>query len=910
MKTLFRIVTGALCVLVLASLSFASVLSVQEKAKLHPQFQTVLVQTHPELGLVDAGIPLPAATAAGTGAAVYDAIVSVKDPSLVRLVGVTPLSTYPGFVTTRVTADQMIALAQLDGVTYLDPGSMNYPSNDIGTVETGATLVQGGYARGVPYKGAGAIVVIYDTGIDWKHLDFRSPSDPTKSRILAIWDQTLTPIAGETSPAGMGYGVEYTQAQINAELGGSPPGFVREADINGHGTHVAGTAAGNGLALNGKFAGMAPLADIIVVKGGNTGFSETNMINGLSYAMAKAVAVDKPAVVNYSIGGHSGPHDGSRAYEVAIQTEVNSASGHAVVVSAGNDGGTLMHVAGSAGATTTLTFTVPAYTANAGTGNDGFSFDLWFQGNPTVSATVTSPNGATATAANGVTASGSSTVDGTISLSNLSSYTANGHRYLQLIVTDASSVPASGNWNLVITNGGAAVPYDGWLWARTVGATSVTLGGADVNKTVSMPATSDGAITVGAYVTRWGWPSYIGANYVYGGTDRTSNIASFSSIGPTADGRQKPDIAGPGQGIASSLSSTSDTTGGLNVWVLPGQKHIIEQGTSMSAPHVTGAVALLLGAFPSTSALEIKSLLTSTANTDAFTGAVPNATWGYGKFDILRAMAKKISSSAVVTRTVFSYDGTSANATATLAGPVKYAVRFSPNVSGQLTGLTIMLTTENNRPVRGTGNVACEIFTNSGGVPGTKIGNTVLSPVQLMSSGTANYVQMLGAGVNVVSGTDYHAVVSMPSVSDTIILRSENVATGTRSSTFNGSTWAGVLTNHRIRAIVTTQSGLNSVGGMPELPLAYELGQNYPNPFNPSTRISYSLGESGPVTLRVFDILGRDIATLVNAPQNAGSYQIMWDGRDAAHRPVSSGVYFYRLESGSFTKTNKMVMLK
>jgi hypothetical protein len=64
------------------------------------------------------------------------------------------------------------------------------------------------------------------------------------------------------------------------------------------------------------------------------------------------------------------------------------------------------------------------------------------------------------------------------------------------------------------------------------------------------------------------------------------------------------------------------------------------------------------------------------------------------------------------------------------------------------------------------------------------------------------------------------------------------------------------------------------------------------------------------VTLEVFDILGREIATLVNEPQGAGSYQIVWNGRNSLNLPVTSGVYFYRLRSGGFSKTNAMVLLK
>jgi hypothetical protein len=85
----------------------------------------------------------------------------------------------------------------------------------------------------------------------------------------------------------------------------------------------------------------------------------------------------------------------------------------------------------------------------------------------------------------------------------------------------------------------------------------------------------------------------------------------------------------------------------------------------------------------------------------------------------------------------------------------------------------------------------------------------------------------------------------------------------------------------------------------------YALIQNYPNPFNPSTQIAYSIKETGFVSLKVFDILGREVASLVNEEQNAGVHTVQFN---ASH--FSSGIYFYRLESGSFVQTNKMMLLK
>ncbi len=657
---------------------------------------------------------------------------------------------------------------------------------------------------------------------------------------------------------------------------------------------------------------MAPDADIIIVRGGDGSFYENQMIDGLTYASIKANAFGKPVVVNWSIGGQVGPHDGTRAYETAINSFVAN-PGRVVAVAAGNDGGSLIHIGGTAGATTTFTFTVPSYTPSAGSGTNQFLFDLWLNSNTTVSVSAASPDGYTASAAysaSGASGDGNNNADGLFTVYTIPSFTSNGAWNVQFYVRDNGvNYPKAGTWTLTVTNPGSAVRYDGWLALRTVGTGTVSLTNGDANETVSMPGTSAGAITAAAYVTKWSWPVYTNLQYVYNGTDRTGNIATFSAVGPTRDGRTKPDIAAPGQGIASALSTFSDTTGLASI-IYPGQKHFVDQGTSMATPHITGASALILGAYPTTSAASIKTLFTGGAVADAFTGTVPNTTWGYGKLDALEAMAKKISSSAVVTRSQYGYDGTSGNALLTLTGTAKFAVRISPAATGQLTGITLNVTTPNNNPIQGTGNIIVEAYTNSLGLPGTKIGSSVLVPLTHLNAGTPNYIQMLGAGVNVTSGVDFHVVVSIANPAETLLIRTENVSTGTRSSTFAGS-WTAVSTNHRIRAIVTTAAGLTSVqSGNAGVPVVFDLEQNYPNPFNPTTRIGYTVGERGMVTLDVFDLLGRSVATLVNEVQPAGSYQIVWNGRNSANMPVTSGVYFYRLRSGGFSKTARMVLLK
>ncbi|RPI62554.1 MAG: T9SS C-terminal target domain-containing protein [Ignavibacteriales bacterium] len=88
-------------------------------------------------------------------------------------------------------------------------------------------------------------------------------------------------------------------------------------------------------------------------------------------------------------------------------------------------------------------------------------------------------------------------------------------------------------------------------------------------------------------------------------------------------------------------------------------------------------------------------------------------------------------------------------------------------------------------------------------------------------------------------------------------------------------------------------------------PVTYSLDQNYPNPFNPSTKIKYSLPVSGCVSLKVYDILGKEVTMLVNEEKTIGTYELNWNPTN-----LPSGVYFYRLQAGSFVQTRKMILLK
>ena len=94
------------------------------------------------------------------------------------------------------------------------------------------------------------------------------------------------------------------------------------------------------------------------------------------------------------------------------------------------------------------------------------------------------------------------------------------------------------------------------------------------------------------------------------------------------------------------------------------------------------------------------------------------------------------------------------------------------------------------------------------------------------------------------------------------------------------------------------------------LPVIYSLHQNFPNPFNPITTLRYDLPSDVFVTLTIFDMLGREVAQLINTAQKAGFKSIKWDATDSMGRPVSAGVYLYQIQAGEFVQTKKMVLLK
>ncbi len=532
-------------------------------------------------------------------------------------------------------------------VIAMQISSFSQPSMDVSHIEVGADQVHAGVGLPGPHTGLGVVVGVLDSGIDWKHPDFDWADG--SSRIQWLWDMSGT----SGAPAGYTYGTEYTKAQI--DVGNSAA--VDGDGGGGHGTHVAGTAAGSGIA-NNAYVGVAPESDIVFVKGvraanSGGGFADTDVIDGCAYIFSKADQLNQPAVINLSLGGHFGPHDGTSLYEQALDNLTGP--GKIIVAAAGNEGGSLVHA---------------GYAAQAGTGYNDALETVWvFNGSNTITATdIWYPssgnisfgvawydaygqliNYTTPVAPGGkvdsVLAGDYYNTYGLVSIDATTvSDPNNGHRRVLVIIdSDQNTLPTTQVfWSLYSFGSGT---FDAWL--ITGGNFTQDDGGffraGNSISTVGIPSTATKVVSVGSYVTKGQWQDLNGNTQQQlnnAGIDVTiGDISWFSSRGPTRDGRTSPDISAPGEAILSALSS--DLTIGVGVQatnILFGGNYQKQQGTSMASPHVAGTVGLMLENNPNLTYDDVVGILSSTAYTDGWTGTVPNNTFGDGKLDALAAV--------------------------------------------------------------------------------------------------------------------------------------------------------------------------------------------------------------------------------------------------------------------------------
>jgi subtilisin family serine protease len=543
-----------------------------------------------------------------------------------------------GIATARVTPYDLLRAGLHPGIHRIERGGMMTINLNSSRFFTRVELVHDADVLNTPFKGNGSIIGIIDTGIDFFHPDFRDPDDQTKSRILSIWDVRLSPRTDESRPVGFDYGVEYSRDDIERELRGETQNAVRSIDRNGHGTHVAGIAGGNGVQSSGTFRGMAPEAEFIIVAFTDARFFASEVIDAMNYIFSRAQQLGRPAVVNLSIGGHGGSHDGTAGHEQVITNHANR-MGRAIIVASGNSGEDDIHFGESVspGEQSEFTLQIPTYNPDLINYDDYVFKMIWYESTDVFEVTITSPNGYQVSAQSGDSVL-VATLDGAIEIDTFDDYrNPIGARVFVIdIHTSAAFIsPVSGEWKINVRNvstrsGGK---FNSWIASSSiVGPTQMrpTLSpNSGRNFTVSMPGTANGALTVGAFTSRGQWTSRDGRTWHFPAAV-VGDLASFSGGGPTRDGRQKPDIVAPGQIIGSAQARDASFQAAL---LLPDTGYVLLQGTSMATPHLAGIVALIFEANPNLTGNQIIDIIQNSGRSDSYTGFTPNNSWGYGKAD-------------------------------------------------------------------------------------------------------------------------------------------------------------------------------------------------------------------------------------------------------------------------------------
>jgi subtilisin family serine protease len=474
-------------------------------------------------------------------------------------------------------------------------------------------------------RGDKAVIGVIDSGVDILHQSFLG--DDAKPRILAIWDQRDASTDKTPAKRDPSFTQDYGRLYLHPELIAFADNEFPETDVpsrlrdpsetHGHGTHVASIAAGRAVE-NGPAAGMAPEARLVVVipnmltTPGNPpslGYSVSH-VDALSFlrrvAEGRTAVLGEalPMAVNVSLGMNAGAHDGTSALETAFDQVSNGGSdpGFVIIKSAGNEFGYDGHVR--------IRLLEGAVQHIRWTTDSSFRkrdyMEVWFESLDEVDFTLVDPTGRRSATVSRLHPSYNQAIGGVSwDLRYERLHTDNGASLLQIsIIATGNSIPA-GTWSLECL--GRRVRSEGGFmdaWTERDRYRAVKFKNSDNLMTLSIPGTAHSVICVGACES--GEPLALGP---------------FSSAGRTRDGRPKPDICAPGVDITAAKSMTRNGK-------------VVESGTSMAAPMVTGAVALALSHRHKTghqlNAKQIRAVILRTA---ANFSRVHNEGFGFGRLN-------------------------------------------------------------------------------------------------------------------------------------------------------------------------------------------------------------------------------------------------------------------------------------
>lgn len=470
-------------------------------------------------------------------------------------------------------------------------------------------------------NGRGVLLAVLDSGITWDLEVFRKADGSTRIRYL--WDQTVSEETASMRygkmPDGFSLGTEYTAEEINAAL--QMPALDRyrripSRDLSGHGTAVAGIAAGK--SADGLYTGAAPEAELIVVKlglPGNSGGVEegfprtTEILRGVTYALRKARQLNMPLVINLSFGNSYGSHDGSSLLERFLDNA--SEIGRTVIcVGSGNEGAARGHFAGNVARDSRVELAVGNYERS-------LNIQLWKNYSDVFRIRLQSPGGEEAELTTNIQG-GKYTLrlEQTRILVYLGEplpYAVAQEIYLEMIPVTGGYIDA-GIWTIrlepVMTVTGQYYLY---LPAGNGRGDGTGFYRSTPQMTLTVPATAAKVITVGAYDPVYDtYADFSGRGYA----------DSTRTIGVTAAGLTKPDLVAPGVNILAP-----DVYGSF----LP------VTGTSFATPIVSGAAALLMewgivrGNDPFLYGEKVKAYLRKGARPLRGEREYPNDRVGYGR---------------------------------------------------------------------------------------------------------------------------------------------------------------------------------------------------------------------------------------------------------------------------------------